>query len=161
MELNLSGLDIVFLVIALFFTLRVGIKGFVKEFMSMAAVLLGIAVAVLFSGVAAQYAEPHIGDGAWSQVVAFLALFLIVYVVVKLFESGLYRLVEHIHLEALDRALGFFLGLAEGVIAVFLLILVLQLQPVFDAETILAESVFARLLLPLLPYAQQFITFGA
>jgi len=161
MELNLSGLDIVFLVIALFFTLRVAIKGFVKEFMSMAAVLLGIAVAVLFSGVAARYAEPYLGDGAWSQVVAFLALFLIVYVVVKLFESGLYRLVEHIHLEALDRALGFFLGLAEGVIAVFLLILVLQLQPVFDAEPILRESVFARLLLPLLPYAQQFITFGS
>lgn len=160
MELNLSGLDIVFIVVIVFFALRVGIKGFVKEFMSMAALILGIAIAVLFSGVAAVYIQPYIGNGVWSQVVAFLGLFLITYVVVKLFESALYRIVEHINLESLDRALGFFLGIVEGIFAVFVLILLLDLQPVFDAETVLAESVFARTLIPLMPYAQRVIPFG-
>jgi membrane protein required for colicin V production len=77
--------------------------------------------------------------------------------VVKLFETALDRLVEHIHLESLDRALGFFLGVCEGVLVVFVLILLLQLQPLFDAKPVLAESVIARALYPLLPYAQRFI----
>jgi membrane protein required for colicin V production len=66
--------------------------------------------------------------------------------------------VERINLESLDRALGFFLGLAEGILVVFILILLIQLQPLFEAGDILAESVFARLLTPLLPYAQRIIT---
>jgi membrane protein required for colicin V production len=158
MDISLSGLDIVFLVVIVFFTLRVGIKGFVKEFMSMAALILGIAVAVIFSGLVGQYIQPYLGVGPWSQVVAFLALFLITYVVVKLFENALYHIVERINLESLDRALGFFLGLAEGILVVFILILLIQLQPLFEAGDILAESVFARLLTPLLPYAQRIIT---
>lgn len=160
MDVSFSGLDIVFAVVVLFFTIRVGIKGFVKEFMSMAALILGITIAALFSGYAAQYVVPYIGSGPWAQVVAFLVLFLLTYVVVKIFENALGRIVERIHLESLDRALGFFLGLAEGVLFVFVLILVIQLQPVFDAEPVIEESVFARVLLPLLPYAQRMIPFG-
>ncbi len=160
MDMSFSGLDIVFIVIMVFFTLRVGIKGFVKEFMSVAALILGIAVAVLFSGLAAVYVQPYIGSGPWAQVVSFLGLFLITYVVVKLFETALYRLVENIHLESLDRALGFFLGICEGVLVVFFLILLLQLQPIFDAGPVLGDSDIARVLLPLLPYARQFIPIG-
>ena len=157
--MDFTGLDIVFIVIVLFLTLRVVIKGFVKEFMSMAALILGIAVAVLFSGFAAQYVQPHLGAGPWSQVVAFLGLFLVTYIVVKLFENALYRLVEKINLESLDRALGFFLGLAEGLLVVFILILLLQLQPVFDVDELLRESVVARFLTPLLPYVERLIIF--
>ncbi len=160
MDMSLSGLDIVFIVIIVFFTVRVGIKGFVKEFMSMAALILGIAVAVFFSGVTSGYIRPYIGDGPWAQVVAFLGLFLITYIVVKLFETALDRLVEKIHLESLDRALGFFLGICEGILVVFVAVLLLQLQPLFDAQTLLAESVFAAVLQPLLPYAQQIISIG-
>jgi len=50
--MELSGFDIVGIVIIVFFALRTGIRGFVKELLSMAAVILGIAAAVLFSGVA-------------------------------------------------------------------------------------------------------------
>tara|TARA_B100000614_G_scaffold19682_1_gene15906 strand:+ start:86 stop:565 length:480 start_codon:yes stop_codon:yes gene_type:complete len=158
--MNLSGLDIVFVVLIVFAALRAGIRGFVHEFLSMAAVILGIAAAVLFSGLAAQWIQPYIGAGPWAQVVAFLGLFLVVYVVVKLFENALNRLVEHINLESLDRALGFFLGIAEGLFLVFVLVLVLQLQPVFDADPILAESQFARFFLPLLPYAERVMSVG-
>mgnify|MGYP006292831637 CR=1 FL=1 len=159
--MQFSGLDIAFIVVVVFFTLRVGIKGFVKEFMSMAALIVGLAVAVLFSGVAAVYVQPWVGEGPWSQVVSFLGLFLIAYIVVKIFESVLDRLVERIHLDSLDRALGFFLGIAEGLLVVFVLILIIQAQPVFDTRELLAESVFARFLLPLLPYARRIITIAA
>jgi len=160
MNISLSGLDIVFLILIAFAALRAGIRGFVHEFLSMAAVLLGIATAVLFSGIAAQLVQPYLGAGTWSQVVAFLGLFLIVYVIVRLFENALNRLIERINLESLDRALGFFLGIAEGLILVFVLVLVLQLQPVFDADQLLLESEIARFLIPLLPYAERALDVG-
>lgn len=156
--MDLSGLDIVFLIILVFAALRAGFRGFVREFMSMAAVVLGITTAVLFSGVAAVYVQPWIGVGAWSQVVSFLGLFLLVYLLVKVFENALNRIIERINLESLDRALGFFLGILEGVLACFILLLVLQLQPVFDAREVIAESLLAGYLLPLLPYAERLIS---
>jgi membrane protein required for colicin V production len=154
---DLSGLDIVFLIIVVFLALRAGFRGFVREFMSMAAVILGIALAVLFSGVAAVYVQPWIGSGTWSQVVSFLGLFLAVYLVVKVFENALNRLVERINLESLDRALGFFLGIAEGLLATFVLVLVFHLQPFIDMRDAINESIMAQFLLPLLPYAERLI----
>lgn len=156
--MDLSGLDIVFLIIIVFLALRAAFRGFVRECLSMAAVILGIGVAVIFSGVVAVYVQPWTGSGAWSQVLSFLGLFLLVYLVVKIFESALDRLVEKIHLESLDRALGFFLGIAEGILLSFVLVLILQLQPVFDARAIIAESLMAQFLLPLLPYAERLIS---
>lgn len=153
--MELTGLDIVFLIIVVFAALRAGFRGFVREFMSMAAVFLGIAIAVLFSGVAAVYVQPWIGAGAWSQVVSFLGLFLVVYLLVKIFESALNRIIERINLESLDKALGFFLGIVEGLLVSFILLLVLQLQPLFDTRQMIADSTLARYLLPLLPYAER------
>lgn len=154
---ELSGLDIVFLLIIVFAAIRAAFRGFVKELLSTAALFGGIAVAVLFSGLAAVYLQPYVGEGPWAQVVAFLGLFLLVYFVLKIFESALNRLIERINLQNLDRALGFFLGLAEGIFLVFVVILLLQLQPVFDLEQTIAGSLVARVLLPLLPYVEQLI----
>lgn len=155
--MDLSGLDIVFLIIVVFLALRAGFRGFVREFMSMAAVILGIALAVLFSGVVAVYVQPWIGSGAWSQIVSFLGLFLVVYLVVKVFENALNRLVERINLESLDRALGFFLGIAEGLLVTFILVLVFHMQPFFDMREAINQSVIAQFLMPLLPYAERLI----
>jgi len=154
---ELNGLDIVFLLIIVFAAIRAGFRGFVKELLSTAALFGGIAVAVLFSGIAAVYVQPWVGDGPLAQVVAFLGLFLLVYVVLKIFESALNGLIERINMQNLDRALGFFLGLAEGIFLDFVIILLLQLQPVFDLERTIAESVVARFLLPLLPYVERLI----
>ena len=74
---ELNGLDIVFLLIIVFAAIRAGFRGFVKELLSTAALFGGIAVAVLFSGIAAVYVQPWVGDGPLAQVVAFLGLFLL------------------------------------------------------------------------------------
>ena len=153
--MQLSGLDIVFLVLITFAALRGGLRGFVHEFLSMAAVILGIAGAVLFSGVAARVIQPYVGTGPWAQVIAFLGLFIVIYFVVKIFENALIRLIEHINAEGLDRALGFFLGIAEGLFMVFVMVLLLQLQPFVEAESLLEGSVIARFFVFLLPYAER------
>lgn len=152
-----SAIDIVFAVVVLFVTLRAAIRGFVKELLSTASIFLGIAAAVAFSGLIAATIEPYVGSLMWSQIIGFLTVFVVVYLVLKLFENGLHRLVERIHLESLDHALGIFLGIAEGVIVVFLLILIIQIQPFIHPDAILQNSLFARFLLPFLPYVSELI----
>jgi len=153
--MTITGIDIVFIIILIFAVIRAIFRGFVHEFMSMAALILGIIVAVLLSGVVAVKIAPYIGNSSWTQIAAFLGLFLLVYVIVKIFERALNRLVEQINLDSLDRALGFFLGIAEGLVLIFIIILVLRIQPFFDLKTVIDRSVFARILLPLMPYASR------
>lgn len=137
--------------------MRSGIRGFVREFMSMAALILGIGSAVIFSGQVAIFVNEYVDAAAWSQVIAFLGLFLSVYLVVKIFETALNRLVERINLDNLDHALGFFLGVAEGMLLIFVMLLLLQVQPFVSSEAVVRDSVFAEALLPLLPYASQLL----
>lgn len=156
--MQFTAIDIVFALLLVFTTIRAGIRGFVREFMSMASVGVGILAAVLFSALIAELIMEFFGSSAWSQVVAFLGIFVLAYAIVKLFEKGLQRLVERINLESLDHALGLFLGVAEGVLLTFILILLIQVQPFVEPERLLRGSAFARLLLPFLPYASEFIT---
>ena len=51
------------------------------------------------------------------------------------------RFVERVELEQLDRALGLFLGILEGIVVVFVIILLIRLQPLFPAEKIAENSI--------------------
>ena len=155
--MELTGFDIVLLVIVGFAALRGAIRGFVKELLSMASVILGVTAAVVFSGWVAVYLEPYVGAGPWAQIVAFIGIFLVVYVVVKLFERAFSQIIDKVHLESLDHALGLFLGTAEGILLVFLIIMLIQIQPVFEVERLLEQSEVTGILLPLLPYVQELV----
>ena len=151
--MGFTAIDIIFGILLVFTAMRSGIRGFVREFMSMAALILGVGSAVAFSGPVAVIVDEYLDAAAWSQVIAFLGLFIGVYLLVKIFETAMNRLVERINLDNLDHALGFFLGVAEGMLLIFVALLVVQLQPFFDAATFVRGSVFAEALLPLMPYA--------
>ncbi|MFW6312790.1 MAG: CvpA family protein [Spirochaetota bacterium] len=158
--MTFSGIDIVFSIIVVILTFRAAFRGFVRELLGTAALFLGIIVAVIFSGLLAQTIDEYLGPSIWNQIIAFLALFLAVYLVVKIFESALNRLIERIHLDQLDHALGFFLGVVEGLLVVFVLLLLVQIQPFFDSDALIEESFFARLMLPFMPFAAEFLSTG-
>ena len=84
--MGFAGIDIIFGILLIFAAMRSGIRGFVREFMSMAALILGIGSAVIFSGQVAIFVNEYVDAAAWSQVIAFLGLFLSVYLVVKIFK---------------------------------------------------------------------------
>lgn len=158
--MELAAIDIVFAIIILILAIRAAIRGFVKELLGTAALILGIVAAVAFSGLAAQLIENLMGESVWSQVIAFLVIFLLVYLVVKIFETALNRLIERIHLNQLDHALGLFLGVVEGIVVVFVFLMLIQIQPFFEPESLMADSIFARILLPFMPFAAEFLRTG-
>jgi membrane protein required for colicin V production len=155
--MSLSGIDIVFIIIIVILAIRCTFRGFVTELLSMAALLLGVIGAVLFSSKAVPIIEHYLGDTYWNKIIAFLAVFLIVFIIVKIFQGLLNKLIEKIHLQKLDRALGFLLGLLEGVLLVSLILFVLQVQPFFEVSNLIKESIIAGYLAPLLPYVSDLI----
>lgn len=151
--MKVNPLDIVFIVIIAAAAIRCAFRGFIAEIMSMAALILGIAAAVFFSKAGAVLIDTYVGFSRWNQIVAFLVIFLAIYLVIKLIENVLHRVFEKIELDRLDRALGFFLGLVEGGLAVVLLVYLGTVQPIFDIGSFLEKSSIASFIMDFLPVA--------
>ena len=149
--MNVNPLDIVLIVIIAAGAIRCAFKGFVAEFMSFASLILGVVAAVFFSKAGAVLIDKYVGFSDWNQIIAFLVIFILVYLLVKLLEGILHRILDKIHLDRLDRVLGFFLGLVEGGLAVMLIVYVMRVQPIFDLQPLLEKSVIARFVLEIIP----------
>ena len=134
--MSIAIIDIVFAVLIVVLAIRGVIRGFVAEFGSVAALFVG------FGGAIALYKSVAALLGRW---------FLLLYLLVKALERLLAALFDKLALERLDRAIGFFLGLAEGLLLVGVLLFLLNWQPFFDSGGILRDSLFARFLSPVLP----------
>jgi membrane protein required for colicin V production len=128
------------------------LKGFVSELLSMAAVVLGILASLFFYKNGGQFLRAQFWPNLFliPEIIAFIALFVIVFVVIKLLEAMLKEIINRIQLGGADKFIGLFFGLAEGIAVISLLLFILRIQPLFDSSEILAESVFARMLLPLI-----------
>ncbi len=151
--MKISPLDIVFIVLIAAGVIRCAVKGFVAEVMSFVALILGVAAAVFFSKAGAKLIDTYVGFSNWNQIIAFLVIFILAYLLVKLIEGILHRVFDKIHLEKLDHVLGFFLGLVEGGLAVVLLVYLMRVQPIFDLEALLDNSTIARFILDIIPVA--------
>ena len=151
MEFNFNQFDIVLSIIILILMIRGAFKGFVAEILSMAAIILGIGSSVIFSGLLSNLIVEIFGESIWSPVIAFLAIFIIVYLVVKLLEGAIHKGIEKLNLHRLDKVMGFLLGLIEGILIVSCLVFIVRIQPFFeDAHKMLETSFYANIILPIL-----------
>ena len=148
--MNISVMDVIFIILITLFTIRCYLKGFVSEVMSMAGFVLGLLAALFFYKNGGQFLRENFWPDLRTvpEIAAFFALFLIVFIVIKLFEMLLKGIIEGVSLGGADRFLGVIFGLAEGIAVVSLILFLLKVQPLFDPSEILSDSAFARLLLP-------------
>jgi len=158
-NLPVPAVDIIFILIILFFTARCIIKGFVAEIMAVLSVIGGVIAGYIFSAALSSVIDQYIGISGWNRLISFLIIFLTVYLVIKFLERIFYSLIEKVNLERLDRSLGLFLGLFEGIILILLIVTILDAQPFFPADRLLSDSIVAlyvRKILILMP-AQKII----
>ncbi len=158
--MNFGILDIIFAVVILVAVIRCVFRGFITEFHSIAALLAGIAGSIFLARPVSRIAEKYLNAGNWSIVIAFIAVFLIIYLIVKISEGIVHRLFERLELERLDKALGFFLGLAEGFIFAVIVVFILKVQPFFQTRELLNESYISRAILFILPRGIEIIHSG-
>jgi membrane protein required for colicin V production len=98
--MNLAIIDIVFLVLIFILVIRGGLRGFVTEIMSMAAVVLGILAAVLFYKPGAVFVRTKIlaDMQVVPELIAFVALVAIVFLSIKILEHIIQDIISRINL---------------------------------------------------------------
>ncbi|MDR3336501.1 MAG: CvpA family protein [Treponema sp.] len=144
-------IDIVFILLILLFAVRGALKGFIEEVTAMASVVLALGAAFFFHRKGAEFLiEKYFPGGkVLPGILAFLGLFVIVFVAVKLLGFLLRDISSRISLlDTGDHLLGFLFGILEGVVLVSLLLWIMTIQPFLDAAPVLEHSIFAEILLP-------------
>jgi len=146
----MNALDFILLIVVILFALRCYFRGFVEELLSMAAIILGVFLAIVLYRSAGEFLSKQFGMKSFAEVAGFVAVFIIVFLLIKILQGVLKSVIESINLDTLDRGLGFILGAAEGTLLISVVLILLHLQPVFDVSKLLEGSVIARTLLPIL-----------
>ena len=156
-DFTIPPIDIFFTAVILFMTIKAIVRGFVTELMGIAAIGLGILLGVLFSAVLGDFIGSKFGISNWNQVIAFLIIFLVSYILIKIFENGLNSLIDKIHLDKLDRAMGLFFGIIEGVALVMIVVFIIEVQPLIDTQKVEDESWYIQLIHRFVPDGQEII----
>ncbi|MBR4683213.1 MAG: CvpA family protein [Spirochaetia bacterium] len=142
--------DLLFLLVALFFVIKGFIRGFISEFMSMAALILGLVAALMFQGQVAALLKDMVKSDTFRPLIAFFILFIGTYIVVKLLEMMLHNAIEAIKMNSLDRLLGILWGLLETSVIVLIVVFLIYRFKFKAGMSFLDESVVAK-------YARNFL----
>ena len=142
--------DLLFLLVALFFVIKGFIRGFISEFMSMAALILGLVAALMFQNQVAALLKDMVKSDTFRPLVAFFILFIGTYIVVKLLEMLLHNAIEAIRMNSLDRLLGVVWGLLETSVIVLIIVFLIYRFKFKAGMSFLDESVVAK-------YARNFL----
>lgn len=154
---EINPFDTFALIMLLLGGIRTAFTGFVRELSTLAWLIFGTGGGFLFSGILAPLFERWLGPGPLNQVLGFLAIFLLVFIIVSIAAASIKSMLENAELQSLDKGLGFLLGLVEGVIIIFAVFFILDLQTVWPVHEQLGASYSARFLSPFLPYAHGFL----
>ena len=139
------------LFVILIFAILITIKGFIEEFSGKAALILGIVCAVSFNGPATVFFQDKIPYEWLAKIVAFLSVFIVTFLVISLIGKLVSLLFQGKIMKGLDRTLGFFLGLLEGLLVVAFIYVLLTIQPFFDVQPLFQDSLFAQFFEGLIP----------
>jgi membrane protein required for colicin V production len=122
----MTGFDVAAGAILLVSGLAGFVRGATREVTTAIALLAALAAAILSLHLSAPIARHFIHAPWLASVVAGLSVFLIVYVAVRLAGGHLIRGVRQTALSGFDRALGLVIGLARGMIAIGLFVLLIR-----------------------------------
>ncbi len=123
----MNFLDIVFLILWFYFTVRGVRKGFIKEVFSLAGVIVGFVGAYTYI----DYVMGFIGaEGTVLKILVFILLYSLIYFAVYLIGAILSKILKLILLGFIDRILGLVLGFVEGFALTGIIVYLLSLFPI-------------------------------
>lgn len=149
---SIAMLDIILLILMLIFVIRCTLQGFVREVLSMTSWIGGILGGVFFYKQGAAVIRTRFFQDVplLPEVLAFALVFFIIFLLMKIFEVLIKDMINAVNLGWIDHIMGTFVGIAEGVACGVLILFLITIQPVFEAQPILEGSIFGQYLLPLL-----------
>jgi membrane protein required for colicin V production len=132
------------------------IKGLVGELFSWAALVLSGWAAILFYPAGAVFIRNNFMQNvrAVPEILAFIAIFLIITFFVKMLGGVLKSVIEGVRLGFVNKIFGAIFGMVEGFAFTLLILFVIKVQPLFNSSKLIGESFFADLLLPIIKLPQ-------
>lgn len=111
----MNGVDVVVLIILVFFALRGLLVGLIKEVLSLVGLVLAIFVSLKFSDLMSFYLK-GINDPLILKVLSILILFVLVIFLTQLVIFLIRKALKPTFIGIIDRLLGLLLGIFEGII---------------------------------------------
>lgn len=122
---NFNGLDVLLVVIGLWFVLRGFMTGIIRSVASILGIVLGFVTAAYGAVFAAPFLAPLVQNATLALVVAFFLIFFSIYVAMYLVGVTLNSVFKMLKLGWLDMALGGVFGLLKGLILACILVFIL------------------------------------
>ncbi len=142
----LNVIDLIIIIILLFFLIKSIIRGAVREIFSLLALFLAGFYSCQYYIEASPYLNVILKE-KWAQnIVAFIVLFLGIYLLVNLAGWLIYKLLKSIQLCFLDRAAGAVVGTAKAYVLSCFLIFFISIFP--ESSGLLKKSALADYTLP-------------
>ena len=153
--MSIALTDVIFLLIILIFAIVAAAKGFIKAIFGKLCWILGLLGAFFFYKKLMSHMTALVHNETVSFILCFVLIFVVIFLIVKIIRTVFERIFDGEIMKGLDRSLGFFFGLVEGLVVIFVFVLILTYQPWFDCTKIFEGSLFIKLLSPLLDYSSQ------
>ncbi len=112
----MAVLDIVVLLLVGGFGVRGLMQGFVKEVLSLCAVVAGIVAVRFLHAPITGWVAPYLGSEYVAALLVFVAIFGLIYVAVKLIASTISSQMRNVGLGMVDRVLGLGFGAIKGIL---------------------------------------------
>ena len=149
---NFPVIDLIFLILIVLMLIHGYAKGFVEELFSWATLVLSMLAAVFLYAPGAEFIRTKVMENVKyiPEILAFIAVFLIVMIFLKMLERVLKDIIMGAHLGGVNKVLGAVFGLVEGFAITAIILFILSVQPIFDASKVIGDSIFAQILLPII-----------
>jgi membrane protein required for colicin V production len=150
----LNWLDFVILGLIAWFTLSAYMTGLIRETVGLASVILGIVIAGLFHGNVSDNLSIVTGEGAGTEIAAYLLIFAVVSIL-GLMVSFLLRTTSRLlFLGWADHAAGAFFGFVKSILIIQAIVVIFVLQPALGLEATISDSTIGSFFLDTTPFVQ-------
>jgi len=143
-------IDIIFIVLIVITSIRGAFSGMIGELISLAALFISLLLAAVFYSDGAKWLQSRSSLEDAAAVLAFIAIFLLSFILLKMLQKGVVYLINETPFESVDKLLGFFFGILEGILLCFLVVYLLNFQTLFDTSAMVRDSRFV-------PYIERFL----
>lgn len=148
--MDLGILDIIFLSLIIISSLRGAFRGMIQELISLAALFISLLLAAVFYPDGTKWIQARSSLGESATLISFICIFVAAFILFKLLQKAIVYLINETPFESVDKLLGFFFGILEGLLICFLIVYLIDFQEIIDLGKWTGSS-------KLLPYIERFL----
>jgi len=112
-------LDYIIIILMVFLIIRGVMRGFIREIFSLAGIVLGIWLAVLFQPQATEFIRPYLPDGKYLPLLSVVGLFAVIFITFNIAGWAVGLLFKKAFLGWFDRILGACFAVVKGIVIIY------------------------------------------